>query len=333
MKTLLLLIGAVVVLLAGIGCELTPAERFEPELNIHCLLIAGRNVPTARVNRTYAIDEEYEPWLDSVDIRLWRGEESWSFYRPAETPYPSSYWCDDRVTISPHDTFSIRVTSPGFDTVFGTTVVPDTFSFVLPENGDTVTIEDSLIWRRSAGCKGYYSSLEQVDHGDTFYITFTLSNESMPGFPYDTLNGHLPLYFLSREQEGVFKFHLLAVDTNYFDWIASGGFGFGTGVPVSDTSRLLGGVGVFGSASACSLSLYLKHEWPLGARPGRYRPPLTSSLSSMKSYPVSGRPVYPPTSSSDSRPGRGSVASATGRVSPAAPPDQRHSQSSLPAGE
>lgn len=316
-------VALLLLLLAGVGCEVVPSEQFEPVLNVHCLLVAGGNPwPLVFVNRTYAIDEEYQPWLDSVGITLARGPETWSSFLPHPT-LVSAYEGTARVPVRPGDTFSVRVTCPGYDTVYGTTVVPDSFRILRPANGDTVVINDSLIWLRSRRAKGYYSALARAAGEDTFYITFLVPNDSLPGFPYDSLQGVLPLYFLNGNPEGELTLPFLALDTNYFDFVAAGGFGFGPGGPVADTTRLVGGVGVLGSATACSLRINLRYpETRAGGQspgPVRESPVARANRSSAKSYPLPGRLAYPATSSSSSWPGLGSNAITIGRHSPGPP--------------
>ncbi len=256
-------VGLALLLLSVTRCELTPSQQFEPELCVHCLLFTGTNAPQVHVNRTYAMEEEPEPWLDSVGITLARGAASWSSFHPNPSNASLYYHTGGPIAVRPNDTFSTRVTCPGYDTAYGTTVVPDTFSIRFPRPGDTITTEDSLTWTESHGCKGYYTSFRrETPRGDTFDINVLIANDSFAGY--------LPLFFLFQEPEGEYTLRLAALDTNYYDWISAGaGFGPGHGMQQPGIpSTVTGGVGVFGSAALCSVRVYLKPDTVMG-RPGQ----------------------------------------------------------------
>jgi hypothetical protein len=252
-------VGFALLLLAVTRCELSPSERFEPELCIHCLLFAGTSVPEAHVNRTYAINDSSSFVFPDAEVSLWQARDSWALLHVNNDryAYPES------LDIPPFDTFYLRVMKDGYDTVLGHTTIPDTFSILFPRPGDTITTEDSLTWTESRSCKGYYTSFRrETPRGDTFDINVLIAN--------DSLAGYLPLFFLSQEPEGEYTFRLAALDTNYYNWVgAGGGFGPGSGMQQSGPpSTVTGGIGVFGSAALCSVRVYLKHD-PVMGRPGQ----------------------------------------------------------------
>ncbi len=252
-RTLALLLAVAV--LVTLSCEVSPSERYEPVLNVHCLLLCGDTVPEAWVNRTYALDEVPSRRLEGVNVLLGRGAETWSFHD--DSNYPSRHLCASRVRASPGETFSLTVTHPYFDMVRGQTVVPDTFSIVLPHPGDTVRLEDSIVFSRSRSCRGYFIAARSFLGSDTILLCRALPNESLPALGYDSTRVRIPTAFLAFEQPGPYTFRVAALDSNYFDWVSNG---------VANPSErfttlaagIQGGVGVFGAAAICSARFYLR---------------------------------------------------------------------------
>ena len=301
-----LLRSAFLALVAAAGCELAPDAAFTPQLNVHCLLFEDHAFVAARVNRTYAIDEAPTFLFPDAEVLVVHGGDTaslpWSDY-----DYYCSM-CPDTWMFESGDTFRLRVSYPGFDTVFGTTVVPDTFSIIYPAAGDTVDFGDSLVWTRAADCAGYYLSLQQVDEEDTFYISVVIGNDSLPGVPYDSEYVWFPLQFMRDVDTGAYTIRLCALDSNYAQWVGLGGGELGGNE--ADCAGITGGVGVFGAATVSSVDVYL--PWWTGA-PAQSP---VSNTSSTKSSPVPGNLACPPTSSRSP-----STTSATGRASPAPPPE------------
>ena len=237
------------------ACEVSPSEQFTPKLVVHGLVRPGLPAVQANINRTYAIDEPFDTMFPGVSGVVWRGSDTWSlasttrdFYATSELePWPA-----------PGDTFGIRVAKDGFDTVYGHTVVPDSFRILFPPRGDTVTINDSMVWTRSRNCAGYYMSLQSVDRGDTFYYGLAIPNDTTGG-DFDSLVFTLPqMVFLYQFEPGKHTLRVYALDTNYFDWVSAGGFGPGTNT--GETTHLSGGIGVFGSGVGESVEVYVKTD-------------------------------------------------------------------------
>ncbi len=239
------------------SCELNPEPGFTPVINVHALLNPAWSAPGDNrffVNRTYRMTESPDSLLWDATVLLWHRADTWRF----SAGRPDSVWSyfpDRAIPVAPFDTFSLLVAKPGFDTVFGTTSVPDTFSLLLPLPGDTITVQDSLVWTRSRHSAGYYISLRQQFQGEEFDVSGLIPNESLPGLPYDTLVARVPLYFLSRQPQGAFTIRLMALDTNYYDYLSGSGFGGGSTAP-----RLTGGIGVFGSGIKRSVDVYLRQD-------------------------------------------------------------------------
>jgi len=238
-------------LLVSAGCEKTQSELFKPRLAVHCLLLAwdGGRV-YANVNRTYAIDETVDTVFTGADVVLWCGSDTWRLAYEGRDRYSG---VTSRYVV-PYDTWRLRVAKPGFDTVYGSTVVPDTFTILYPAEGETVNMSDSMGWTRSRNCRGYDIALSAIYPSDTFYYDVVLPNDTSSQLP-DSLKVHVPqMFFMYGYDPGDFWLPVLALDTNYYDWVSAGGFGPGAGG--GDTTHLVGGVGVFGSALMQEVTVY-----------------------------------------------------------------------------
>ncbi|NPV14405.1 DUF4249 family protein [candidate division WOR-3 bacterium] len=253
-----------ITLLLLLGCETPPGEKFAPQLVLHCLLHTGSAPIRANVNRSYKVDEPYNPVFPDAAIRVWSRNQQWQPSYITEGLYQTS----ESVPVNEGDTFHIIVTHPDFDTVFGKTVVPTGFNIQFPHPGDTVSINDSMVWTRSQNCRGYYMAFHRIELGDTFYIDLLISNDSFAP-NYDSSRVKLArmffLYLIAPPPDSPPKpctLHLWALDTNYFNWVASGGLVAG-GQTIPDSTRLLGGLGVFGSAVERTLPVFVRADTAL----------------------------------------------------------------------
>ena len=245
---------AVAAMLLLAACEQSGPEKLESKLAVHCLLLAHSGWARANVNRTYSIDETMDTLFAGASVLLARGEDTWQF----EHVHRDLYQVELRQLIRPGDTFYLQVAKDGFDTVFGHTVIPDTFRILYPASGDTVSLVDSLGWTRSRNCAGYDIALEAIYPNDTFYYDLPVPNDSF-GLAWDSLVVRIPsMFFLYGFDEGPFRLPVMALDTNYFAWISSGGFGMGGGV--AESTGLVGGAGVFGSACERAVEFYLQPD-------------------------------------------------------------------------
>jgi len=238
-------------------CDLNPEPDFRSVINVHSLLNPAWVSPDENpcfVNRTYRMTEQPDSLLWDAAVLVWRSADTWRF-TAGRLDSVWAYFPDRDIAVAPFDTFSLMVAKPGLDTVFGSTFVPDTFSLIAPLPGDTITVRDSLIWKRSRHSAGYYFSLRQQFQGREFDVSGTVPNESIPGLPYDTLVGRIPLFFLSQQPAGPCTLRLMALDINYYEYVRSGGFRGG-----QSESRLTGGIGVFGSGIEREVAVYLKQD-------------------------------------------------------------------------
>ena len=235
------------------ACEVTPSEQFTPELVVHGLVLAGGSGVRANINRTYGIEEPFDSIFPGVSSVIWRGTDTWPLVYDRRDNYTTG-----QIYPGPAygDAFGIRVAKDGLDTVYGRTVIPDSFRITFPRLGDTVTMSDSMVWNRSRNCAGYYMSFRSIEQGDTFFFNLAVPNDTS-GDNFDSTVFRLrQMVFLYLYKPGRHRLRVFALDTNYFDWVRAGGFGAGTG----ETIHLSGGLGVFGSAVGESVDVYVRGD-------------------------------------------------------------------------
>jgi hypothetical protein len=250
-----LMLAACGLWLALAACEESPSEQFTPQLVVHGLVLAGSSSVQANINRTYAIDEPFDTTFAGVSGKVSRGSDTWPLVNSVRDVYMARELNPEP---APGDTFGMRIVKDGFDTVYGHTVVPDSFRILFPHEGDTVSFNDSMVWTRSRNCAGYYMSLQSVDRGDTFYYSLAIPNDTT-GNNLDSLIFKFPqMVFLYQFEPGKHTLRVYALDTSYFDWVSAGGFGPGSGT--SETTQLSGGLGVFGSGVGESVEVYVKTD-------------------------------------------------------------------------
>ncbi len=263
-RTITVLLAA---LIAGfVACELTPEQPFTPQLVVHARLQSGNGVVRVLVNRSYRLEESYNPEFTGAQVRIFSREDTMDF----EYVAGDSYQTRGPVPVAEQDTWFLEVAKPGFDTVRGRTILPAGFEIVFPRAGDTVTVRDSMVWSRSRGSKGYYLSFRQIAAQDTFYIDALIPNDSFD-VSYDSLFVRIPdMLFLMLvapppdSPPALCTLRVWALDTNYYDWV-SGAAGMNPLKP----GRLSGGLGVFGSAVERLVPVWVLPDTGASLRTGR----------------------------------------------------------------
>lgn len=248
-------------LLFGTGCEETPAGDFVPKLVLHCLLRPKETSVRAKVNRSYKTSEPFDPIFSDVSIKLYSHRGEWWF----EYVAGDSYRTPAPVLVEEGDTWFIQVTREGFDTILGKAVVPGDFKILFPHPGDTISMKDSMVWTRSPDCQGYFLSFRHIESLDTFYWDIAYPNDSF-GVNYDSARVHIPrMFFLllvappPDSPPKPCTLRVWALDSNYYHWVAAGGLVAG-GEVVRETTRLIGGLGVFGAAVERSVPVFVRSD-------------------------------------------------------------------------
>lgn len=270
--------AALIALLLVGACELVPSEDFVPVTSVHGFVYHDPAAPAqlfaVNVNRTYSIFEQPESLVADASVRVSWQDSAWQLGHTGRDRYEVQL---PARSVAPGDTVRLQAARPGFDTVFASTVVPDTFAIRWPRAGDTVTVRDSLAWTRGEGIAGWFISLlmlEPLPDSEPL-LEFV--------FPNDTIEPGFPLYFLARAPEGRYELAMLSLDQNYFNW-ASRGFGGPGGFNNSDTFDLAGGVGVFGSGMLRKLRFCFRCD-TVESLPARSLPPgALPAQSSIRSF-------------------------------------------------
>ncbi|MEO0049830.1 MAG: DUF4249 family protein [candidate division WOR-3 bacterium] len=239
------------------ACELTPDQPFAPQLVVHSLLRSGSHPVHARVNRSYKLNEKYDSIFPLARLKIISQYGEWQFaYAGAD-----SYVTPEPVPVAGGDTWFLVASHPEFDTVRGKTVVPQPYEILFPRSGDTVTVNDSMVWTRSRDAKGYFLSLRQIEDIDTLYLDAIIPNDSFD-ITYDSLLVRIPkmffLFFVAPPPDSPPKpctLWVWALDTNYYTWVLGA-----TGIGGRDSMRLTGGLGVFGSAVERSLPIFVRGD-------------------------------------------------------------------------
>ncbi|MBM3332304.1 DUF4249 family protein [candidate division WOR-3 bacterium] len=233
------------------GCDGGPDGQFVPELAVHAQLRVGATAATVQVNRTYGLDEQFDSTFVGADVWLLRAADSFRLPWADRDRYAFD-WTGSAPAIGPDETIRLRVTRAGFDTVNASTITPCDFTILYPEDGDTVTLADSIGWSRCPGAKGYYLSRRIEQRRQEFVFDLVIANDSL-GDDYDSLKVNIPqLAFLYGDTAVSQRLSIYAVDSNYFYWVDDGGGQY--------VNRVTGGVGVFGSAVRRDLQLYLRRD-------------------------------------------------------------------------
>lgn len=246
------------ILFLATGCEVKSAPALKPRLVVHSLLHAGTHYLRAKVNRSYPIEERIDTLFSDAAIAIWSDTDIWHLQYLAG----DSYTTRTPVPIQEGKTYFIRVSKTGFDTVWGKTVVPGGFEILFPRPGDTVAASDSMVWTRSQDARGYFISIPTTADQDTFYWDIFIPNDSF-GPNYHPLLVRIPnMFFLfplippPDSPPRPCTLRVWALDTSYFLWGARNGLVAG-GETVPDSNRLLGGLGVFGAATARLVPVFL----------------------------------------------------------------------------
>ncbi len=239
------------------ACELTPDQPFAPQLVVHSLLRTGENRARARVNRSYKLSEKYDSLFPDARLKITSHIGEWQFVYDGG----DSYITPEPVPVENRDTWFLVVSHPDFDTVTGRTIVPQPYEIIFPRAGDTISVNDSMVWTRSQDAKGYYLSFRQVQDIDTFYLDAIIPNDSFD-ITYDSLLVRIPkmffLFLVAPPPDSPPKpctLWVWALDTNYYDWVLGA-----TGLTGKDSMHLSGGLGVFGSAVENFLPIFVRGD-------------------------------------------------------------------------
>ncbi len=114
------------------------SKEYEPQLNVYCILRNDAPYQKVVVDRTYEMDEKSIYDLEDVQVIL--SGEGISDTLIEDYTIPGLFRTRDTFPVFAGKTYYLEVSAKGFDTLTGTTTVPDSFNITYPQNGDTVNL-------------------------------------------------------------------------------------------------------------------------------------------------------------------------------------------------
>ena len=236
-------LGALVFSWQFLGCDNKSPYQFEPQIVVFSLFIAGYSNPIIKLERSWEIDKKLpEEGLGINDAEVVVSTERDTIkYAPIEDK-SGLFGPLDSLTVCPLERYHLKVAVPGEEEIYSETTVPDTFSIIQPEEGDTLDKRGYLpmiIWTRSQNAASYFIDISS--RVDTTHFGVNTGNLSTV-FPI------LP-FFLGNTGEYVIK--VVAIDRNYNEYLKEGDGPPGAGGEEDAPS-------VFGSCVVESVQVYVK---------------------------------------------------------------------------
>ncbi|MDD5530348.1 MAG: hypothetical protein PHX21_10020 [bacterium] len=220
------------------GCEHSTVENYTNILNVFSVLKQGKSITSVRVDRTYKLNEQSKICIEDAIVIL-SGKNFIDTLSLSDSLYVSA----DSIILNPMDTINICVKASGFDSVYGTTVIPDSFIILHPTNNDTVTRGDSVVVKTNLNDFYFFTVYKE----DTIFIP------QIPVSPGPDSLIKLRFAMVDTLKSGNYRIKIKAYDENYFKYLPPGMSSSG-----NNPSGLNGGFGVFGSVAAKEIHLYLK---------------------------------------------------------------------------
>lgn len=222
-----------IILFLSNHCAKDSQEEYK-KLNIYCVLNNDAKIQRVIVDRTYGMDEPSEYDLDDVQVILVGSGQCDTLIEESEKR--GFFMTADSFQILPGQSYELEVRAKDFETVYGTTLIPDSFRIVSPNNGDTVDhLSDTLVIM-----KDYPSQLFRIGFIDSTgnYIDCLWWGRE------DTTFVRVPFAHILYGEMGICCRYTLKIsvpDSNFYQYEFS---------PADDSIRGYGiknGIGVFGS--------------------------------------------------------------------------------------
>ncbi|MGB9720412.1 MAG: DUF4249 family protein [bacterium] len=217
-------------------------EEFEPLLNVYCVLKNNLSYQKVVVDRTYEMDEKSIYDLEDVQVIL-------SGNGICDTLVPDSLYGDsglfrtrDSFPVNSGEGYFLRVSAKGFDTLTGMTTVPDSFQVIYPDEGDTVSLMDSLIFKFLKSNQLFWIS---------GYFQDSLSIYNVVGVIKDTIYV-LPISSFASDN-GFYKIKISIPDSNFVDYF----YWHFNSIPKCGVEN---GIGLFGSMYVKEIDFYVGFE-------------------------------------------------------------------------
>lgn len=195
----------ILVVVLTLSCEQTAVDVYDPVLNIYCVLRGDKRVHEVLVDRSYKMDEPDRLYVDdALVIMSGSGVTDTLLFMDSSNTYIS-----DSMAIYACSTYNVKVIKDGFDTLLGTTTIPDRFDILFPHDGDTLTLFDTLSFKRDT-----VTFLFAISVPNVFFVYMGV------WFDMDT-EIDVPLYALFDEPPVANGYHYLkiaAYDTSFCDY-------------------------------------------------------------------------------------------------------------------
>ncbi|MGB3341346.1 MAG: hypothetical protein WBB37_07690 [bacterium] len=187
-----------------IACDSVTVSEYETQLNVYLLLNNYIGYTEAFIDRAYEIDEPSEPYLADALVTISTGNRiDTLIFDELQGKYISWY-----INILPGSTYCLTVSKQDFDTLYGETTVPGYFHF-LNQPGDTITLEDTIIFHRSKGAILYNCAFERSHHTSSFW----LKPDTLDRFIKIRVGDHI-----GSPPEGSCEIRVTAYDRNYYEY-------------------------------------------------------------------------------------------------------------------
>ncbi len=204
-----LLAYATMLLLLFVGCNSNP-DNYREQMIVYTILDPGLAHQVVVVDRTYRVDE---PAPDSIGVsgaivKLWRAGSADTVAFPESTRVGFYRDTLSNRCVLPCSTYQLDVTWQGFHG--STTVtVPDTFRFVSPHAGDTLSAANPpvFVWRTSLHSAQYRLRLSGSSRRDSSF--------NLPLLTQDTFLLPFPGVF---DTAGSFGLHIYALDSHLYGY-------------------------------------------------------------------------------------------------------------------
>lgn len=229
-----------------VGCEEAPVEVYESQFSVFSIITNDKVKQEVIVDRTYLMEEPSEPYVDDALVLL-SGVDKIDTLEFSDSLL--RYVTSDTFTLLPLETYRLSVVKEGFDTLFAETMTPGDFDFIWPYQGDTMTLMDSIVFRRNVGASVYFCHfVGLIDN--SWYTSDSFIFEPVPS---ETLV-KIPLYdYFHDHSSGLYTLKFYALDRNFYEYYAT----------LEDSLIQAGienGVGLFGSAWVDSIVNYVITE-------------------------------------------------------------------------
>jgi len=226
-------------LMVALSCGQVEDGIYDPEFNVYGLLFSTQTIQEIIVDRTYLMDEPSGQYVDDALVVL-------SSDGYIDTLVFSSAWGKYMSSIShnlqPATTYTLSVTRVGFDTLYGSTHVPDTFSILNPVY-DTLTLEDTIVFTKSIGAALYGCWVTEIS--TLMKINFVVWSD-----PDDSLESFILGEYFYNIPSSLYEISITAYDSNYYSYHFER-------TDSIHCAGVTGGVGLFGSSWNARKEFYI----------------------------------------------------------------------------